>query len=375
MVAVDYLDPLELCPNDPAKGERVKAAVHALMLNPNDFHARFLLLQYAFGDNALYYIGKYPVLYLIRDQERELFELANQVAMAVCCYKLARCIYKYDRHQHSLLSFIFHVYRYAKETVKGFVKAVSDAYAAPDPDALEIAGEYRRSLSADARDTLPYHMNTQWAEAVCSALNRHTEDFGVKASIIKTIQVGGTVEAVAAPNGVHHVRSGHHEELLAYIALDMSPEECDRALAELAEHHAPLYSEDPVKQRPALPAEEFESFKRFYLENSKSNTFSQAVNHEVNLAIARLYLCESTSLAGILDALGPDYPQQAAGKLNHPSGEKIPGPLTPIKVRSRVYQNIIPMLAEFMKKRESCISTEKSLSPSEAKEGSSACGI
>ncbi len=376
MVAVDYLDPLELCPNDPAEGERVKIAVHALMLNPNDYQARFLLLQYTFGENALFYIGKNPVFQEMRDQDREFFELANQVAMAFCCYKLARCIHKYDRHKYSLHSFIWHVYRYAKDTVKGYARTAPGAHAIPDPDNPQKVREYIVSLNSDARDTLTYHMVTQWVEAVSSVLSRHAADFGVPADIVRTRQVGGVTEVVTAPDGLqHHIRRGHHEEQLLYDTLDMSPEECDRALAALNEHHAPLYSEDPAKRHSTLSAEEFGSFTRFYLENSKNNTFNQAVNNEVNLEIGRLYLCESTSLAGILDTLGPDYPQQVAMKLDNPSNAKKPEPLTPVKVRSRVYQNILPMLTDFMKKRESCISMKASSPPSSAMEGSSACDI
>ncbi|NLI19984.1 MAG: hypothetical protein GX418_00315 [Clostridiales bacterium] len=371
---MDFLDPSELCPNDPAQGERVKVAVHALMLNPNDFQARLLLIQYAFGINALNFIGKYPVFDEIRNRDRELFELANQVAMAFCCYKLARSIYKYDRYKHSLRSFVWLVYQYAKDTVRGYAKSAPGAHTALDPDNPRMAREFEAYLNSDAREALAYHMGTQWAEAVRSALGKHTEDFGAPASIVKTRQVGGEIKVIASPDGSQRrVKKGHHEEQLTYIALDISPEECERALAALAAHHAPLYSETATKRRPALSAAEFDCFKRFYLENSKNSTGNQAVNNEVNLAIGRLYLCEQMSLAGILETLGPEYPEQAVVEPDDPAGKVQPEWLTPIKVRSRVYQNLIPMFREFMKERDSCISKEEPSTPSEATEGSSAC--
>jgi hypothetical protein len=374
MMAVDYLDPLELCPKDRAEGEKVKVAVHALMLNPNYFSARLVLMMYVFGNNALYFIGKSPVFVELRDRNRELFELANQVAMAFCSYKLAQCIYKYDRRSYSLKSFIWHIYRYAKETVKGYVKKVSGVFVASDPRNKQLADEFGAYLRSDTWDELPYHIDTYWAEAVSSALSKHAKDFGLHVSLVKTIQVGGETETVTAADGSKHfVKKGHHEEQLKYIALDMSHAECERALAELEAHGAPLYRDTETNQCPTMTEAEFERFRDYYLKNSTNNTVNQRVNREVNLAIGRLYLCEKASPTEIVDALGPEYPRQVAAKLDGFSAENMPGPLTVIKVRGRIYQNIVPMRTEFMKVCESCISGDEQSSPSMAKEGSSAC--
>lgn len=389
MVAVDFLDPSELCPDDPAEGKRVKVAVHALMLNPNDYQARFAVMQYAFGVNALYYIGKFPIFHEIRDQDRELFEFANQVVMAVCCHKLALSIHTYNRYQYSLRSYIWHIYGFAKNTVYGYVKTAPGAKGALGSDCPRLAREFEAYLNADsdARDALAYHINTQWAESVSSALSKHVGDFGVPAGVVRTRKVE---DGSDSPPDEAKREKKYHFEQLKYVAFDMSFEECKDAIAALEMHNAPLYKEAAPKPRPAPPEIQFECYTRFYLQNSKNHTFSQIVNNAVNLEIGRLFTCEKKSLAEILESLGPDYPRKIAEKLAHdpsaaraygidpseaekfdPSAAKL---LTPVTVRGRVYQNHIPMLKLFMTERASCIS-EQEPSQSDAKEESSSCGI
>lgn len=373
---MDYLDPLELCPNDPAKGERVKVAVHALMLNPNDMPSRFILLQYGFGDDALNYTGKFPVFEKLRYQDRELFELANQVAMAFCCYKLAQSIYKYDRYKYSLKSFIGHMYYYAKKTVEGYAKNAPGAKKKSDfPEPVSIR-EYEVKRKAEDKDDRDYHTITQWADAVTAVLSGHQNVFGNPVNVDKTKQTGGVTVVVVGPDGSRHkVKTGYTEEQLLYIEFDMSLDECQRAIAFLKANGTKFYNDAAPKQHDTLSAAEFDSFRLYYLEHSAKNTFNQVVNNEVNLEIGRLYLLERSSLAGILDTLGADYPERVAEKMDGRANAKKPEPLTRIKVRGRIYQNIKPMLDNFMKEREGCISEEEKSLKSEAREGSSACDI